>query len=136
MRGIVHHVDLTVTDPQTSFALYDAVLRALGYELHKQDERGFDWVLATPTGKYSIGIVRAKAGAHEHDRYTPGLHHVAWSVESRAAVDRMHELLVRLGATVVDAPAEYPQYNDGKGYYAVFFADRDGLKLECVFTPS
>jgi len=46
--------------------------------------------------------------------------------------DRMHELLVKLGANVLDAP----QYNDGKGYYAVFFADCDGLKLECVFTPS
>ena len=29
---------------------------------------------------------------------------------------------------MLDAPAEYPQY--GKGYYAVFFADPDGLKLE------
>jgi glyoxylase I family protein len=29
----------------------------------------------------------------------------------------------------------YPQYNNGGGYYAVFFADPDGLKLECVYTP-
>jgi hypothetical protein len=34
---------------------------------------------------------------------------------------------------VLDAPAEYPQY--GSGYYAVFFADPDGIKLEYVFTP-
>ena len=38
-------------------------------------------------------------------------------------------------ADVLDAPADYPQYNGGKGYYAVFFADADGLKLEYVFTP-
>ncbi len=38
-------------------------------------------------------------------------------------------------ADVLDAPAEYPQYNGGRGYYAVFFADADGLKLEYVFTP-
>jgi catechol 2,3-dioxygenase-like lactoylglutathione lyase family enzyme len=63
------------------------------------------------------------------------LHHLAWAVESRAAVDRMHESLRGIGATVLDAPAEYPQYNRGRGYYAVFFADPDGLKLECVFTP-
>jgi hypothetical protein len=31
--------------------------------------------------------------------------------------------------------SEYPQYNKGRGYYAVFFADPDGLKLECVYTP-
>ena len=32
---------------------------------------------------------------------------------------------------VLDAPAEYPQY--GADYYALFFADPDGLKLEFVF---
>src|SRR5215510_13154581 len=63
MSGIVHHLDLTVTDPQASFPLYDAVLRALGYELHKQDERGFDWVLATPTGLAQVGCP-APTGGH------------------------------------------------------------------------
>jgi NAD-dependent oxidoreductase involved in siderophore biosynthesis len=29
---------------------------------------------------------------------------------------------------VVDPPADYPDYGDG--YYAVFFTDPDGLKLE------
>ena len=38
------------------------------------------------------------------------------------------ERLKQSGATILDAPAEYPQY--GAGYYAVFFADPDGLKLE------
>ena len=28
-----------------------------------------------------------------------------------------------------------PGYNEGRGYYAVFFADPDGLKLEFVYTP-
>ena len=37
------------------------------------------------------------------------------------------------GATILDPPAEYADY--GEGYYAVFFADPDGLKLEYVFTP-
>ena len=36
-------------------------------------------------------------------------------------------------ATVLDPPAEYPQYEPG--YYAVFFADPDGLKLELVHVP-
>ena len=36
------------------------------------------------------------------------------------------------GMSVLDPPAEYPQYNEGKGYYAVFFTDRDGLKLESI----
>ena len=34
---------------------------------------------------------------------------------------------------ILDAPAEYPQY--GPNYYAVFFADPDGMKLELVHFP-
>ena len=59
----------------------------------------------------------------------------AWAVESREEVDRVHECLLRIGATILDRPADYPQYNKGRGYYAVFFSDPDGLKLECVYTP-
>src|SRR4029434_9937307 len=33
----------------------------------------------------------------------------------------------------LEPPAEYPEY--GTGYYAVFFADPDGLKLEAVHFP-
>jgi hypothetical protein len=37
-------------------------------------------------------------------------------------------------SNVVDPPADYPDY--GEGYYAVFFTDPDGLKLEgMVFKP-
>jgi len=39
----------------------------------------------------------------------------------------------RIGATILDAPAEY-DYTPG--YYAVFFADPDGLKLEVVHEPA
>jgi hypothetical protein len=48
-------------------------------------------------------------------------------------VDQFHGFLRSERITVLDAPAEYPQY--GKGYYAVFFADPDGLKLEVVHFP-
>jgi glyoxylase I family protein len=137
MRGVIHHLDLTVRDPQAAFAFYDTVLTALGYKLERRSERGFDWNLGSPLGAHSIGIVRAstKGATRQHDRYSPGLHHVAWGVESREAVDRMHHVVRGIGATVLDAPADYPQYNNGRGYYAVFFADPDGLKLECVYTP-
>jgi glyoxylase I family protein len=137
MRGVVHHVDLTVRDPKASFALYNAVLTLLGYRLDRESERGFGWELDTQYGSHSIDLVRAspEGAAREHDRFSPGLHHLAWRLDSREDVDRMHDLLVRIGAEVLDAPAEYPQYNRGRGYYAVFFSDPDGLKLECVFTP-
>ncbi len=42
-------------------------------------------------------------------------------------------LLIEISATVLDPPADYPAY--GNGYYAVFFADPDGIKLEFVYLP-
>jgi catechol 2,3-dioxygenase-like lactoylglutathione lyase family enzyme len=77
------------------------------------------------------------ASAHKtHDRYAPGLHHMAFHAESPADVDRVHAALVAAGATVLDAPADYgahPAY--APGYYAAFFADPDGIKLEVVHEP-
>jgi len=137
MRGMIHHLDLTVRDPWASREFYDAVLGFLGYRLSKQDARGFDWELVDDQGRFlcSIGIMQATGEGllRHHDRYSPGLHHVAWSARSRDDVDKLHELLREIGATVLDPPAEYPEY--GRGYYAVFFADRDGLKLEFVHQP-
>ena len=120
-RGRPHHIDLTVLDPARSRAFYDAVLGFMGYRLVKEDERGFDWNLEEPSGSFcSIGLVRATGDNRErlHDRRSSGLHHLAFHAESRADAD---------------APAEYPQY--GAGYYAVFFADPDGIKLEFVHAP-
>ena len=59
--------------------------------------------------------------------------HLAFRAKSRADVDAMHALLQRIGAVILDAPAVYPRY--GAGYYALFFADPDGLKLEFVHWP-
>jgi catechol 2,3-dioxygenase-like lactoylglutathione lyase family enzyme len=135
MRGTVHHVDLTVRDPAASRAFYEAVLGFMGYVMKDEHARGFDMDLKTPEGFCSIGVMRAEGpnAARPHDRYSPGLHHIAWTAASRKDVDALYALLLKIGATILDAPAEYPRYGDG--YYAVFFSDPDGLKLEYVFKP-
>lgn len=135
MRGGIHHVDLTVTDAHASRAFYESVLGFMGYRLSDSYPHGYDFDLRTPDSFCSIGIRNASGpnARREHDRYTNGLHHMAWLAESRADVDAMHAHLLSIGAHVLDAPADYPQY--GPGYYAVFFADPDGLKLEYVFKP-
>ncbi len=135
-RGAVHHVDLTVIDPAASRPFYEAVLGFMGYAIIDTYEYGFDMDLRSDgVLQGSIGILRARGehAARAHDRYSPGLHHLAWNAESREDVDALYALLQRIGADVLDAPADYPRY--GAGYYAVFFADPDGLKLEYVFKP-
>ena len=136
MRGLVNHIDLTVKDLAVSRPFYETVLGFMGYRVSAAHERGVDFDLMTPDGMFaSVGILRASetGAARVHDRYSPGLHHIAWSAADRADVDALYELLIEIGAEILDAPAEYPRY--GEGYYAVFFADPDGLKLEYVHWP-
>lgn len=136
MRGFVHHIDLTVRDPEASRAFYIAVMGFMGYTLSDDYPHGYDLDLRGPNGEFcSLGILQARGenAARTHDRYSPGLHHLAWTAESRADVDAMYVRLQEIGAVILDPPADYPRY--GAGYYAVFFADPDGLKLEYVFRP-
>ena len=132
-RGAVHHIDLSVSDVAAARRVYGPVLEFLGYTMVKDRPDGCEWDLQgrEPFGA-SIGIRVATSGGG-HDRYAPGLHHLAWRVESRQAVDAAHALLVEHGIPVLDPPAHYPQYSGD--YYAVFFADPDGLKLEIVHAP-
>ncbi len=147
-RGSVHHVDLSVRNPYAALPFYEAVLGFMGYRrvIPNGDDRtpapppspgdtSYEFNIPASAGGYhvSIGLVRARADAPEHNRFNPGLHHLAFRAESRADVDALHAHLQKIGANILDAPAEYPQYSPG--YYAVFFADPDGLKLEFVFKP-
>jgi Glyoxalase/Bleomycin resistance protein/Dioxygenase superfamily len=78
-------------------------------------------------GKTLFWIAAADAEGKEH-RYRKGdigFHHYAFRLRSRADVDALQAFLEEQGATIVDQAGEY--YDD---YYAVFFLDPDGMKLE------
>jgi catechol 2,3-dioxygenase-like lactoylglutathione lyase family enzyme len=130
LRGVVHHIDLTVRDVGASAPFYETLLGFLGYARVKQEAALQVWDL-TRDGRVAGGVaLRAARSERRHDRYAAGLHHLAFHAADRADVDRAYALMQGQGATILDPPAEYPQY--GAGYYAVFFADPDGLKLEVV----
>ena len=130
MDSSIHHIDITVSDLDRSTEFYDRLLPLMGFRRSPDVPEGPIWA-GTHT---EIGLAPARGTSRrDHDRYSPGLHHLAFSAPDRAAVDTFHGRLLDLGVQVLDAPAEYPKY--GSGYYAVFFADPDGIKLEYVFTP-
>ncbi|MGH7083694.1 MAG: VOC family protein [Acetobacteraceae bacterium] len=54
-----------------------------------------------------------------------GFHHYAFQLRSRRDVDALQAFLEENNVPIVDPASEY--YDD---YYAVFFTDPDGLKLE------
>jgi glyoxylase I family protein len=136
IRGSLSHVDLTVADLPRSVEFYERVLGRLGYR--RLDGVGVGapcWGISDRSGGvFTIALkpARAERRMTAHDRHAPGLHHLAFHADSREEVDDFHAFLVGIGATVLDPPAEY-DYTPG--YYATFFADPDGIKLEVVFEP-
>jgi catechol 2,3-dioxygenase-like lactoylglutathione lyase family enzyme len=134
----IDHLDLVVTDLERSLGFYRALLRPLGYTRQSEitGERGERVVyLGTDRRTGSVSLRQAQSDAHEvpYDRYAVGLHHLAFRAPSRAVVDEAAEWLAESGATIEDAPKEWPY---GPGYYACFFHDPDGIKLELVHEPS
>jgi catechol 2,3-dioxygenase-like lactoylglutathione lyase family enzyme len=76
--------------------------------------------------------VKPEVAERKHDRYSIGLHHLAFHAPRREDVDAAFEKLRAMGAEVTDEPAEYEYL---PGFYAVYFLDPDGIKLEVAHTP-
>ena len=134
--GSLNHLRLTVRDPAACAAFYDAWLALLGYARAARDDGGVAWGRRDPTAGTQWLILTPAAAEHRdvppHDLGAPGFHHLALNAASRAQVDAVHDLLRAAGGEVLDAPAEY-DYEPG--YYAVFFRDPNGFKLEVVHSP-
>jgi glyoxylase I family protein len=130
----VHHVDLVVSSIERSLPFYRDLLGPLGYHgvTEVEGERGETiWYLFGPGT--SIGLREAQTeGGVPYDRYRVGLHHLALEVASRGAVDERTDWLRAQGAEIESGPEEYWYM---PGYYAVFFHDPDGIKLEIVHVP-
>jgi catechol 2,3-dioxygenase-like lactoylglutathione lyase family enzyme len=131
--GTIHHLALTVSDLERSEPFYEAILEFMGYQLVEKSDEFIMW-WSENRGAILIYAANPNSLNKTHDRYSPGLHHLAFSADSREQVDNLHQLIFEIGATVLDPPAEYNHY--APGYYAVYFADPDGLKLELVHMPN
>jgi glyoxylase I family protein len=125
------HVDVVCRDVEHSLAFYAAVLGPLGLQppVCFDGERGEQiHYLRFPTaGSGSIGLRQAQA-EQVFELYAPGLHHLALAVGSRDDVDQAHAAAAGAGARVLHAPRLWPQYHPQ--YYATFFLDPDGFRLE------
>jgi catechol 2,3-dioxygenase-like lactoylglutathione lyase family enzyme len=130
----VHHVDLVVSSIERSLTFYRELLAPLGFHRigEVEGERGETiWYLSGPGS--SIGLREAQSEREQPlDRYEVGLHHLALEASSRAAVDERASWLRSHGAEIESGPEEYGY---SPGYYAVFFFDPDGIKLEIVHVP-
>lgn len=135
-RGI-NHLDLVVSDIERSKRFYSELLRSLGWSgvLDVKGERGETiWYLLLHDTALGLREKQSDAHAVPYDRYAVGVHHVAFDAPSREAVNRCWEWVLEQGTAIESAPKEFPHYSPG--YYAAFFYDPDGIKLEVVYEPT
>lgn len=140
MKPVVDHIQITVRDMEVAVPFYDKLMPLLGFDPGQRtsaviEEHEFYVVEYThPLLAFAITSPRSAFRTDTINRRKPGaLHHLAFKAESRAEVDRLHEELRSIGATIVSSPREYPEYTP-PGYYALFFKDPEGIKYEIVCT--
>jgi glyoxylase I family protein len=132
------HVDLVVSSLQRSLDFYRGLLEPLGWtglnEVRGERGETIYYLSARGPGVAAIGLREKRSDAHPapYDRYAIGVHHVCIDVPSREVVDERWRWLEARQAEIESAPREY-DYTPG--YYAVFFYDPDGIKLELLHRP-
>jgi catechol 2,3-dioxygenase-like lactoylglutathione lyase family enzyme len=116
----IDHISVRVSDYEKSKEFYAGLFTFLGFELSEDYGSTIGWT----NGKTRFWIAAAE-GRKTHRIGDVGLHHYAFELRNRKDVDALQAYLEGQGVRIVDPADEY--YED---YYAVFFLDPDGLKLE------
>ncbi len=119
----IDHISVRVSDFARSRKFYTALFEFLGFEVLGEYDDAIGWTNGKT--RYWIGQADAKGRKRKFHIGDVGLHHYAFELRSRKDVDALQSFLKGVGAKIVDPAAEY--YDD---YYAVFFLDPDGMKLE------
>lgn len=114
------HIDLRVRSMAEARPFYQALLPALGFTLQAEIE---NWLQFEAEG---TGGATEFFGVTESSHHVPNESRIAFWADSTADVDRLAQLVVRAGARNVEGPG----YHEGPGYYAVFFEDPCGNRLE------
>jgi catechol 2,3-dioxygenase-like lactoylglutathione lyase family enzyme len=119
----IDHLVVSVGDFETSKAFYAPLMEFLGFGIEGEYAGMMGW--ANGKTLFWISAADAEGRKHKYRKCDIGFHHYAFRLRSRKDVDALQAFLESQGATIVDPAAEY--YDD---YYAVFFLDPDGMKLE------
>jgi catechol 2,3-dioxygenase-like lactoylglutathione lyase family enzyme len=120
------HMDVRVADLAAAEPFYDALLPALGFTERYHGEAWKVWATIEPLpGTAYFGITESLG-------HLPNENRIAFCVASREDVERVAVLARDAGALELSGPNEMPY---GPGYYAIFFADPSGNRLEVYVRP-
>lgn len=120
------HIDLRVKNMETAERFYDQVLLAIGFTR----KTGGEWISYEAEGEGK----REFFGFTHDPNHRPNETRISFWAESRDEVDRVAEVVRRAGGRVLEGPEVCVDYTPD--YYAFFFEDPDGNKLEiCHRSP-
>ncbi|MDQ4215562.1 VOC family protein [Microbacterium capsulatum] len=126
------HLGITVADVPSASAQFHPVLTALGYTRAYDAPDHAYW---RQDGQAEILLYPAREdegdAPHRHGRV--GWQHLAFAVDSREEVDRLHRIALDAGWSAVREPKEYPRFT--ARYYASFVEDDNGIRLEVLHNP-
>ncbi len=120
------HIDLRVRNRAAAQRFYAQVLPAIGFRV---DKSGQQWGLFEAEGEGAVEFF-----VFEEADFQPNGNRIAFWAPSRAAVDRVGEVVRKAGGKNIEGPELCVDYSPG--YYAVFFEDPDGNKLEVCHRAS
>jgi catechol 2,3-dioxygenase-like lactoylglutathione lyase family enzyme len=121
---LISHVDVRVRNRKRACAFYDALLLALGAKRRgSEDDPDDAW-----TSYYDAASGNHWFGFTVDPNVVPGKTRIGINVPDRAFADRLGAQLADLGARNIEPPDD--EY--GPDYYAYFFEDPDGNRLEIV----
>jgi len=120
----IDHLSIRVSNYERSKAFYTRLMAFLGFEVEAEYPDTMGWKNGLTL--FWIGQAEGRKSFRVGD---VGIHHYAFRLRNRKDVDELDAFLRNeLQATIVDPAGEY--YDD---YYAVFFLDPDGIKLEGMY---
>jgi catechol 2,3-dioxygenase-like lactoylglutathione lyase family enzyme len=121
---------VSVGDFEKSKSFYAPLMAFLGFDVEAEYAGMMGW--ANGKTLFWIAAADAKGKTRKYRKGDIGFHHYAFELASRKDVDALGAFLEKNGMNVVDPPGEYY----GRSYYAVYFTDPDGMKLEgMVYKP-
>jgi predicted enzyme related to lactoylglutathione lyase len=116
------HIDLRVKDFQRAMRFYEKLLPPLGFTCDRSDET---WGTFYSAGKDRLSDF---FGFTEDRQHQANGTRIAFWAETRDEVDRIAKLVTEIGGQNLEGPEVCAAYSPG--YYAFFFDDPDGNKLE------
>jgi catechol 2,3-dioxygenase-like lactoylglutathione lyase family enzyme len=124
------HIDLRVKNLNAGAKFYAKFLPQLGFAHEKHEPAPAGSGLPDNYTFYSAGSGKPAEffGLTEDKNHRPNDSRIAFWAENRQKVDEIAKLVREAGGKNLEGPEVVPEYS--AGYYAFFFEDPDGNKLE------